>query len=157
MKRGHAFGFLILVATLLLHSCSKHFAAQESQFENACWSANDTLRLEFENTDTAKVYQLAFPITLTEDYPFHNIYLRAVITSPSGDESMIPSEFILSDKTGAWLTEPSGDAVPFTLKVGDGLRFNQLGKYKVCLYHFMRDELLCGVEKAGIFVDVATN
>ncbi|MFM2376801.1 MAG: hypothetical protein RLZZ165_1898 [Bacteroidota bacterium] len=142
-------------ALMILSSCSKHFAEKEARFENACWAANDTLRLEFESKDTSQVYALAFPLAVTEDYPFHNIYLRAVVTPPSGDRSILPGEFILADRSGAWLGEPSGDVVRFVLKVGDGLRFDQVGTYGIMLVHFMREELLCGVDAVGILVDRA--
>jgi gliding motility-associated lipoprotein GldH len=142
-------------ALMMLPSCSKHYAEKEARFENACWAANDTLRLEIESKDTSQVYVLAFRLAVTENYPFHNIYLRAVVTSPSGERLILPGEFILADRSGAWLSEHSGDVVRFVLKAGEGLRFDQVGKYGIMLVHFMREDLLCGVDAVGILVDHA--
>lgn len=146
-----AFCCLILLGTL--QSCSSHFAETEMEFEGVCWQASDTLRLDFESEDTSVVYALTFPITVDDDYPFNNIYLHTILRSPSGEESVIPSEFVLMDRTGAWFSEPEGETVPFQLIVSDGLRFNQKGKYSLRLCHYMRDAELCGVQSAGIRLD----
>lgn len=146
-------GCCLLVLSM---GCGSHWADMETDFEGGCWEASDTLRLEFENSDTSKVYALGFPITVSDDYPYHNIFLRAILEAPSGDRSLIPSEFILADPTGAWLAEPDGDLIPFQLTVADGLRFNQIGKYTVRLYHYMRDARICGLQSAGITLDAVT-
>jgi gliding motility-associated lipoprotein GldH len=146
-----------LLAIMTLQSCSSHWAEADMEFESGCWNKGDTLTLEFESQDTNAVYQLSFPITVNEDYPFHNIYLHAILRAPSGDASLLENEFILADRTGAWLSEPSGDVIPFQLHMGEGLRFNQTGKYSLKLFHFMRQGELCGVEKAGIIVDPVAN
>jgi gliding motility-associated lipoprotein GldH len=153
MKLGNFSGWLFLGVALIFSGCSKDWHSAEREFENRCWNVSDTLSLSFENTDTAAVYELAFPITVNEDYPFHNLYLRVKLQAPSGDASIIPTEFVLADPNGSWLSEPSGDVVPFRLKVPEGIRFSQKGNYTMKLYHFMRDADLCGVEKAGIAVN----
>ena len=146
---------LAFLAGLIVCStgCSTHWANTTTDFDAGCWDVKDTLNLEFESNDTSKVYALGFPITFSDDYPFNNIYLHAILRSPSGEESNIPAEFVLSDPAGNWLSEPEGDLIPFQLKVSDGLRFNQTGKYTLRLVHFMRDDALCGVQSAGIFLD----
>lgn len=143
----------IMMLGLLAVGCSSHWAETESKFEGTCWQVSDTLTLEFESKDTARVFALGFPITIDDDYPFNNIYLHASLTAPSGDTSIIPAEFVLADPTGAWLTEPDGDKATFELKVSDGLRFSQQGKYTLRLYHYMRENELCGVERVGIALD----
>lgn len=144
------FGIGILI---VCSGCSKHWQSAEKDFENKCWNVSDTLSLSFENTDTSAVYELSFPVTVNEDYPFHNLYLHVVLNAPSGDASTIPTEFVLADPNGNWLSEPSGDVITFQLKVPEGIRFSQTGKYSLRLFHFMRDADLCGVESAGIAVN----
>ena len=130
-----------------------HLAIQEREVPGECWAAADTLHLTFSNQDTSQVYQLYFPITLTEDYPYSNIYLHAIVRAPSGAENVLPSRFDLASPDGKWETEVSGDEIPFTLNLGEGLRFNQIGDYTFRLYHFMRDEPLCGIRKIGMVLD----
>lgn len=133
--------------------CTSHWSNTTTDFSGGCWDVKDTLNLDFESSDTSKVYSLGFPITFSDDYPFNNIYLHAILKSPSGEESNIPAEFVLADPAGNWLSEAKGDLIPFQLKVSDGLRFNQTGKYTLRLVHFMRDDALCGVQSAGIYLD----
>ncbi len=146
----------LFLGCLLMQSCQKHWAESGQNFDAGCWEATDTLLLSFDNTDTNQVYRLQFPLEVTEDYPFNNIYLRAILTSPSGEASVIPSEFKLSSNAGEWYSEPKGDIIPFNLSIADGLRFNQVGAYTVKLFHFMRDDQVCGINRAGIALDQAT-
>jgi gliding motility-associated lipoprotein GldH len=138
---------------VMLSACTHHWAETESDFEGGCWQASDTLHLAFDSDDTSAVYALTFPIKVNDDYPFNNIYLHTILRAPSGEETVLPSEFVLMDRTGAWFSEPEGDLVPFQLIVSDGLRFNQKGKYSLKLCHYMRDGELCGVQSAGIRLD----
>jgi gliding motility-associated lipoprotein GldH len=142
-----------LIAVACLQGCSSHWHEADRSFDGGCWAVGDTITLEFDSPDTQQVYRLQFPVTISEDYSFNNIYLHADLVAPSGDVSMIPTEFKLCSPAGEWFAEASGDEIPFELNVDQGLRFNQTGKYKLKLYHFMRDDLLCGVQKAGIAID----
>lgn len=145
---------ILFIALVSLNSCGEsHFAEKELELETECWSHIDTLSLSFDNTDTSKIYQIHFPVVLTEEYAYRNIYLRAKVISPSGDENVLPARFDLAAPTGEWFSEPSGDEIPFKLGVEDGLLFNQTGQYTIKMYHFMRDEPLCGVRSAGIVLD----
>lgn len=114
---------------------------------------HDTVHLSFSSVDTSAVYRLYFPMVFTEEYPYSNIYLHARIISPKGEENILPARFELSDVNGNWYGEPDGTEIPFQLGLGDGLRFNQSGTYTIQLFHFMRDEPLCGTRTAGIVLD----
>ena len=139
-----------------LASCGAPFSSVSKEFENECWLMQDTLELSFENKDTAQVYSMWFPIVFNDDYAFNNIHLRATVQPPSGETSLLPARFSLVSPTGDWLTEKDGAEIPFDLLVGEGMRFNQVGKYRIRLYHYMRDSSLCGIERAGIMLDVNT-
>lgn len=145
------------VAWLLisLNACDSHLASTDREIPGDCWAASDTLDLVFSNTDTSKIYQLYFPLTLTEEYSYNNIYLRAIVRAPSGAENVLPARFDLASPNGEWQSEVSGDEIPFTLNLGEGLRFNQTGDYTLRFFHFMRDETLCGVRKIGMVLDLA--
>ena len=138
---------------LLLACCESHFAESHSDWDSDCWSMHDTVHLSFDSEDTSAVYRLYFPMVFTEDYPFSNIYLSAIVTSPAGEESLLPARFELSDGGGKWYSEPNGEEIPFELGLADGLRFNQKGSYTIRLYHYMRDELLCGTRSSGIVLE----
>ena len=140
-----------LIALFLLSGCGpKPLAETQMHFQQDCWNIKDTLSVSFQATDPQKIYRLSFPIHFTEDYSYNNIYLRARITTPEGEQSLLPTRFSLSDPIGNWYSTPQGDEVPFQLTIADGLQFNQDGIYKVDLFQYMRDKQLCGVRSAGI-------
>jgi gliding motility-associated lipoprotein GldH len=134
--------------------CNDPFASAEKEFGEGCWSIADTLTLRFENTDTTKIYQLWFPLTLTDAYAYNNLYLHAELTPPSGDRSVLPARFPLMEADGAWKGEVNGDEVDFNLLMAGAIRLNQVGSYQIKCYQYMRDSLLCGVKSAGITLDV---
>ena len=143
----------IVVNLLLLASCNGHWQSAALKPEGGCWNVKDTLRLSFESLDTVNAYALSFPLTVSEDYPYNNVYLQATLVSPSGDTAMIPAEFVLTGPSGAWLTEVNGDLATFQLNVGDAIIFKQSGKYAVSLLHYMREGELCGVQSVGVAID----
>lgn len=147
---------LALISVAMVQGCSSHWADEVHEFGAECWTIGDTIGLEFENEDTAQVYRMSLPVVLSQDYPFHNIYLRVQVQSPSGDVTVIPAEFQLADRAGVWLTETKGDLAPFELVMVEGMQFSQVGTYRLGLYHYMRDEQLCGVESAGIAIDAVS-
>ncbi|MEM0999441.1 MAG: gliding motility lipoprotein GldH [Bacteroidota bacterium] len=128
-------------------------AEASTALETECWSLQDTLQLTFSNADTQQVYQLYFPITFTEEYPYRNLYLRAAVQAPSGEVNLLPARFDLASAEGEWYTETSGDEVPFNLNLGEGLRLNQTGDYTIRMYHYMRDAEICGVREVGVVLD----
>lgn len=144
---------LTFLLGLVLNGCNTHLAENNIAFESDCWSSRDTIRLTFTPQDTQKVYRLIFPVTFTEDYSYNNVYLNASVKAPSGDINVLPARFNLQESDGKWLSEPVGDEIEFELGIGDALRFNQQGSYELLLYHFMRDEPLCGVRNAGLAID----
>lgn len=141
-----------ILAILLLQACSgsDYLHETKTDFDDECWAMQDTLELNFENSDTQQVHQLNFPIYVTTDYTYNNLWLRAIVHAPSGEQNVLPAQFVLMERDGTWKNEPSGDEVWFELKIADGLRFNQTGNYRIQLFHFMRDQRLCGIREVGI-------
>ncbi len=142
-----------MLAMLSFSACTDSRIKAELELETQCWTVADTLELKFSNSDTSAVYQLYFPVVFLETYPYNNVYLRAQVTSPSGDQNILPARFQLSAPNGEWYTEPSGEELPFDLGISDGLRFNQEGEYSIALYQYMQDENLCGVSSVGIVLE----
>lgn len=145
---------LVLMLVLAGSGCNRPFASMEREFDAACWDLKDTLDLRFDNKDTSQVYQMWFPLTLTEDYGYSNIYLHAELTPPSGETTVLPASFPLMGADGAWAGESQGKTVKFDLLMAGAIRLNQTGSYRIRCYQYMRDSVLCGVQSAGITLDV---
>ena len=141
---------LILILGSLWVGCNAPFAEVDYAPTTKQWNLQDTIALEFENADTSSVYRLSFPFRFTNAFEYNNLYLRARITAAKGEQNMIPTRFQLIDPIGNWFTEPDGEVFPFQLRIRDGLRFNQMGYYKIELYHYMQDSTLSGVASVGI-------
>ena len=153
MRHLPLIGFACSLFVML--GCNKPQYSATSEFETGCWQMQDTLQLSFDNQDTSQVYALWFPIVFNEDYSFNNIHLRATLKPPTSPEVLLRARFALMDADGKWMTEKEGNTIPFDLQMSSGLRLNQIGEYKIRLYHYMRDSSLCGIASAGIALDKA--
>lgn len=138
------------LAALVLSACGSATASESKEFASGCWSQADTIRLDFENSDTSQAYQLVFPIRFDDDYKFRNIYLRLQVISPQGVAGDNAYNFDLMDEYGEWYTNFQGGGYKFRLDLPDAARLNQNGTYRFKLYHYMREERLCGISDVGI-------
>ena len=98
---------------------------------------------------------MEFPFVFTEDYPFNNIYFNLRVGTPGGQVNDLPLSFQLMDAEGNWYGESSGEEVKLNFDLGNMLVLNQLGEYSFKLYHYMREDNICGLKKAGITLKAA--
>lgn len=148
--------FLIcFVLSRWLFSCSSSLAKEEMSIGTECWSLVDTLSITYTNQDTHQVLNMEFPFVFTDDYPFNNIYFNLRVGTPAGQVNDLPLSFQLMDSEGNWYGESSGEEVKIEFDLGNMLVLNQLGEYSFKLYHYMREDNICGLKKAGITLNTA--
>lgn len=141
--------FLFLLAGLF-SSCSKHDHSAQIEPEDGCWNLMDSVSLSVEITDTTVPWDLTFPLEFTDDYPYSNLYVQLGTYTPAGQYGKATYRFRLMDEMGNWDGEYAGSKIRFKASVGPGIKFNQLGQYRMVLRHFMRDDELCGISSAAI-------
>lgn len=144
-------GCLVLIGAV--SSCNKHEHLAQIDPDNGCWNLLDTVSLAVEITDTTLPWDLTFPLEFTDDYPYSNLYVQLGTFTPTGEYGKATYRFRLMDEMGNWDGEYSGSKIRFNASVGPGIKFNQLGQYRLVLRHFMRDDVLCGVSSAAIALD----
>jgi gliding motility-associated lipoprotein GldH len=138
---------------MFLPACESHDHISTTEPEGACWEMHDSLVLPFSVSDTTLAWNLTFPLRFTDDYPYSNLYVQLATYTPSGESGKATYRFRLMDELGNWDGEYAGSAIRYVAAVGPGIKFNQLGDYRLVLRHFMRDETLCGIQSAGIALD----
>lgn len=143
----------IPLLVLALQACEGHDFIANTEPEGACWEMNDSVVLPFEVSDTTAAWNLTFPLSFTDDYPYSNLYVQLTTHTPGGESGKATYRFRLMDELGNWDGTYSGSKVQYAAAVGPGIKFNQLGTYRLVLRHFMRDETLCGVHSASIALD----
>jgi gliding motility-associated lipoprotein GldH len=135
-------------ATLLLTGCGGSLASANISPDDACWAIEDSLLLSYD-VEEPGMYQLVFPITFTESYPYQNLYLHVKVTTPSGKVTAAPYNYVLMDEYGVWYEKPKGDKISFELPLGRNIRLDEKGTYSFSICHYMRNEHLCGIASAS--------
>lgn len=128
--------------------CGESLAEAGLDPDEDCWALTDTLFLNYQ-VEEPGAYKLVFPATFTESYPYQNIYLYVEVVTPSGKVNGAPYNYILMNEYGEWFEKPSRGKISFELPLGRNIRLDEKGEYKFRVYHYMRNEKLCGISHIG--------
>lgn len=94
----------------------------------------------------------------TNDYPYSNLYLFVVISSPDGNHLRDTLELNVADNTGKWYgTSTLGDIYSISKIYKKNVRFAQKGTYNFYISQAMRLTQLQGITDVGIRIEKAVN
>ena len=138
----------------LLASCENNFLIEEKQpVHGENWTYSDSLRFEFEVTDTSKRYNLYVDFDHAADFPTENIYVRIGTIFPSGKRLLKQRSFLLADPSGAWLGDCSGGQCSVRVLLQESTFFQETGKYTLIFEQWMRQDSLPGIRAVGLAVE----
>ena len=139
------------VALLLLSACGPTIVYEESvPVSGEAWTYADSLAFAYEIVDTAKAYDLELTVEHTDAFATQNLYARFVTAYPSGLRESEPVSLELADRFGRWLGDCSGAECSLTLRLQEGARFPEPGRYGLTLHQYGRTESLGGVLGASL-------
>ena len=125
---------------------------KEETIPKAEWAYNFKPTFTFDIKDTGIFYQPSFLIQHTQAYPYSNIWLWGSIKSP-GDSNTIKERIniTLAEASGKWLGRGMGEIYEqrMLLNLGDSVKFNKPGTYKISLEQNMRINPLPDVLHVG--------
>jgi gliding motility-associated lipoprotein GldH len=136
---------------LPLASCGPDFPHQTATTDGDAWFYKQPtlLTLDFAQADTKG--ELLLLLEVTEDYPFRNIWVEAVLQQGNRPPLKVMNEFLLQDEKGVWAAERSlMGAYSFQAVLADSFAVPSIGTWQVQLRQMMRSDTLRGVTKVGI-------
>ena len=138
---------LLLLLSVGLMSCKPGSWSEEKSFPNTIWAYSDSLMIEPEISDTSSLQQTWLELTVSENYPFRNFFIREVITTPSDSSFVRIQEFELMKEDGSWSQKPGWfGALTFKFPLLSGIKFREKGTWKISCKQYMRTDSLEGVE-----------
>ena len=144
----------ILTFCCLLAGClpDPYFQKEEGIPQNA-WNYNFRPSFSFDITDTTAAYKPYFLIRHTQAYPYCNIWVWLYITTPG--DSVARKERInitLAESSGKWLGRGMGEIYEqrMQMDLGDSIKFNKKGTYKIAMEQNMRVNPLPEVLNVGL-------
>ncbi|RZK50677.1 MAG: gliding motility lipoprotein GldH [Pedobacter sp.] len=147
------FYYLLGVAWLFISACGKPQVLDINQsVKDTSWLYNQSVKAEFEVTDSLKAYQLLFKFRNTQDYPYENLYVIMRLKGP-GLNKQLRYKFQIADSKGAWLGKGSGDRFQLLLPLYPEFKFPKKGKYSLEIEHNMDTNPLSGVSDIGLNIN----
>ena len=131
---------LVLFALLFLSCDEKQFFSEYSELDGT-WKKSDTLRFEFQQTDTINPYHLFLNVRNNNDYPFNNLYLIVTMKEPGNAPSVKVDtlEYQMANPDGTLLGKGFSDVKESKLWYLENFRFKRVGKYNVEVVQAVRE------------------
>lgn len=153
MKKVRLLALAGLFLTLwLVAACQQQAYLAETDFANNCWNIRDTLQFEYEMSARENTPTLHLRVHFLEDYTYRNVYFKLIIHTPSGMTTDTLLQIVVVDPQGYWTIERKSGA--YTADLTYPLRaYDESGSYRFQLTQFMREEELCQIESAGVWLE----
>lgn len=115
------------------------------------WLQKNKIVIDFQVTDTVKLYDVQMAFRQSNEYPYYNLYFVPKILNPEGKviKRVFAEAFLYDAKTGKPKGSGLGDIYSHQYTIFKGLRFNKVGKYQISLEQYMRTDTLKGIVSAG--------
>jgi gliding motility-associated lipoprotein GldH len=149
-----------LIVPILAITCSGCISGPYYQkaeaIPNNLWDNSYRPTFEFDITDTTAAYHTFFLFRHTQAYPFANVWLMLYIKKPN--DSTIIKERVnvpLAEQSGKWLGRGMGEIYEQRMRIslGDSVKFNRRGTYKISVEQNMRINPLPEVLQAGFMIE----
>ncbi|MEZ4771799.1 MAG: gliding motility lipoprotein GldH [Bacteroidia bacterium] len=140
-------GFCLLFLSVIVSCNQTPFLAKKS-FDQNCWAIGDTIHFEMEHAGAETTAELGVEVKFIPEYSYRNLYLRLLCETPDGQSLTFMLNDTLMDAEGNWL----GEFNRWTFSQDFKVPLSAPGSYRFSLIQFMREESLCDIKQAGIFL-----
>ena len=145
---------LILTSLIILSSCISNVVYTDSfVMPEKIWGLLDIPTFKISVTDTLNSNNVFFTIRTGSSYPFRNIYLFVITSSPDGKSITDTLHYYLADEKGKWYGKGFGDIHDLNLPYKSNVYFPLKGTYQFKIQHGMRIEDLKGVYDFGLRIE----
>jgi len=118
-----AFGFI---------SCQKKTVYREfHQFDNYTWGRFEKVTFTFPVEAEGITADISLSIRYLEQYPYDDLPMNIILTTPTGEERIIEKTMVLKDKDGKFKGSVAGSYWDQKEVLWKGFYFNKTGIYTV--------------------------
>lgn len=143
---------VLLIAMLVFTQCESPHFYQEQKSVGEKWNKDSTVTFNFEIKDTTEAFNLSFLVRNTNEYPYSNFYIFTKLIDPKGQEFTDTLQYYLAMPDGEWVGKGK-NLKELYLVYRENVALKDTGKYKLSIWHGMRDENLIGIEDISLIVD----
>jgi gliding motility-associated lipoprotein GldH len=145
---GHI--IIACMIALLLASCDNNVVFEENKaIPNGVWKNTESVRFQFNVTDTVSFHDFYLNLRNGEEYDFSNIYVFMEMEFPNAKRSVDTINCYLADPSGKWLGTGLGDLYDQRFRIRNRKQFPLAGRYTVTIRQGMRVPELEGIYDVG--------
>lgn len=143
-----------LLTLLYLAACQPAPLELAHQPQAQRWAYADSLSAPFTIADSTRPHRISLRLSLTDDYPFRNLYIRLRLVPPPGARAQSATpELVLQDAFGNWNVERSWRGrYELTTVLNDSARFRPAGAWRLSVVQFTRLDTLPGVAAVSLSI-----
>lgn len=141
---------LLLLALLALTACERTTLRSSHQPDGDRWAYADSLVSSFVIDSAAPPQRVRLSLSLTDDYPYRNLYLRLRLLPPRGPAQTATPELVLQDPYGTWHAERTWRGTyELSTVLNDSATFAP-GPWRLVVQQFTRADTLVGVRAVSL-------
>ncbi len=149
--------FSISFTALIFQGCEKNRVFERNiSIEKSSWKNSDKVKLEVDVQDTSGTYNIYINVRHNSIYPYSNLWVMIISTSPDGNSQRQRVEISLANEEGAWHGEGMGDVWDLKYLAQQNALFKVKGKYSFEFEQIMRQDPLLGIMAMGLRVERTT-
>lgn len=145
--------FLIATITLLTSCHPGRIHEEHRKMEHVAWKKHQDMAFEFEVEDVSASYDIYLAIRHASLYPFDNLLVSTVLTTPGGETRYTNYDFAIKDKEGNFLGDGLGDLWDINLPLRKGFTFSEPGTCLIELENRMLKSITPGIVEIGLIVE----
>ena len=144
----------VSVLALLLAGCKGDFLYEKTlDIPNGAWAYEDTLKFDFDVSDTTQLYALLLEVTHAGDYSFQNLYVQFHTTFPSGKTETKLVSLELAAQTGIWNGKCRANECKVEIPLQAKTFFKETGQYTLTIEQYMRQNPLPGLKQIALKIN----
>lgn len=156
--------WIFIMAGLVLISCDSNQIYDQYKSVPNQWHKDSLISFTVTPPDSTQLYNLFINIRNTNDYKFSNLFLITEMNFPHGKTVKDTVEYRMAKPNGELLGEGFSDIKENKLWYKDGVKFDEIGEYKITIQHAMRNngqvdgvDNLEGITDVGFRIEPASN
>ena len=145
---------LLILATSMFLSCGKGRVFEEHRkLSDYNWNRFDNIIFEADIEDTDAAYNIFIAIRHITNYPFKNLVITSIMTTPGGEERFLDHDLRIRDDDGKPLGNGMGDIWDINIPIRKNFRFNKPGRLTIEFENRMPRPVTQGIMEVGLIIE----
>jgi gliding motility-associated lipoprotein GldH len=145
---------LLILSTAMFLSCGKGRVFEEHRkLPDYNWQRFNNIIFEADIEDVEASYNIFIAIRHVTNYPFKNLVLTSIMTTPGGEERFLDHDLRIRDDNGKPLGNGMGDIWDINIPIRKNFRFNKPGRLIIEFENRMPRPVTQGIMEVGLIIE----